>query len=129
MLWIGYQDIKDVLIEINNQADIIRFSSRAGFFIVAIGPPPIHLLAVVDYFWPNIPKKHSHIVNKGVIVVVVVLLAAGFVGSSWIKSQAENTGYVYCRNASGISALAKSLVYTKDMKICEDLVASKKKHQ
>ncbi len=128
MLWIGYQDIKDVLIEINNHADIIRFSSRAGFFIVALGPPPIHLLAVVNYFWPNIPKKHSHIVNKGVIVAVV-LLAAGFAGSSWIRSQAKNNGYVYCRNASGISVLAKSLVYTKDMKICEDLVAPKKNMQ
>jgi hypothetical protein len=50
-----------------------------------------------------------------------------FMISSWMKSHAENSGYIYCRNVSGVSALARTLVYTKSMDICEELVASKQK--
>ncbi|MCP3874046.1 MAG: DUF1240 domain-containing protein [Desulfobacteraceae bacterium] len=112
--------------EIFNQVDMISFSNRIGFTIVAVGFPPIHIFTIVDNARPNLFKKYIPIVNKCVIVLVAGLLAAGFISTSWLKSQVENAGYVYCRNASGVSSLAKSLVYTKDIKICEDLVKSKK---
>ena len=67
--------------------------------------------------------------NISLVVTVVAMLSAGFIISSWIKSRVESAGYIYCREASGISALAKSLVYTKDMAICEDLVTAKYKHR
>jgi len=67
--------------------------------------------------------------NAGAIIMIIALFAAGFAGSFWFKSQVESAGYIYCREASGISALAKSLVYTKDMAICEDFVTAKYKHR
>ncbi len=125
-LWIFYKEFQRISMEIFNQVDMISFSNRIGFTIVAVGFLPIHIFTVVDNARPNLFKKYIPIVNKSVIVLVAGLLAAGFISTSWLKSQVENAGYVYCRNASGVSALAKSLVYTKDMKICEDLVKSKK---
>lgn len=65
--------------------------------------------------------------NQGAIVMLIALFVAGFAGSYWIQSQVENAGYVYCRNASGVSALARTLVYTKYMDICEEFVESKKR--
>ena len=128
-LWFGYHQFQRVAMDTINKLDMIRFSNRAGFFIVAIAIPLIHLLAVVDRFWPDFQKKYNHLVNVSLVVMIVALLSAGFIGSSWIKSQVENAGYIYCREASGISALSKSLVYTKDMAVCEDLVTAKYKHR
>ena len=125
-LWIFYKEFQRVPMEILNQAEIISFSNRIGFTIVAVGFPPIHLFTIVDNIWPGIFKNYIPIVNKSVIVLVIALLFAGFISSSWLKSQVENAGYVYCRNLSGVSALAKSLVYTKNMNVCEGLAVSEK---
>ena len=105
---------------------MIQFSNRAGFFVLGFGFPPIHLFTIVDNARPGLFKKYIPIVNKSVVVLVAGLLVAGFASSSWIKSKVENAGYLYCRDASGVSALAKTLVYTKDLEICEDLVKIKK---
>jgi hypothetical protein len=128
-LWMGYDEFRRILLEINNQADMIQFGNRVGFFILAIGFPLIHLLSVIDFFWPSLPKKFNIVVNRALIIMVIALLGTGFFGSSWIKGRVENAGYIYCRNASGISALARTLVYTKNMDICEELVETKRKQQ
>lgn len=128
-LWAGFNDYMDVLTEIDNQIDIIRFNSRSGFFIVGIGMPILHFVALVDYYWREWLKKHTGLINQFVVILVVGLLAAGLFGSSWIQTRVERAGYAYCRNASGISALAKPLVYTKDMAICENLVETEKKRK
>ncbi len=125
-LWIFYKEFQRVLMEILNQAEMISFSNRIGFTLVAVGFPPIHLFTIVDNARPGLFKKYIPIVNKSVIVLVAGLLVAGFASSSWIKSKVENAGYLYCREASGVSALAKTLVYAKDIEICEDLVKIKK---
>ena len=120
-LWIGYDSIRQTLIEINAQVDIIRIGNRDGFFIVGIGFPLLHLLNITGHFWPDFIKKYQKSLNYGVIGLVIILLTAGFVGSSWLKLRVANAGYVHCRYVSGVSALAKTLVYTKDVKICKDL--------
>lgn len=74
---------------------------------------------------PPLSKKVHKIANWGLVILVVGILSIGFWASFWLQYQAENGGYIYCRNASGISALAKNLVYTKDMEICEELIAVK----
>jgi hypothetical protein len=120
-LWIGYDSIRETLIEINAQVDTIRIGSRDGFFIVGIGFPLLHLLNISGYFLPDFIKKYQKSLNYCVIGLVIALLIAGFAISSWLQSRAENSGYVHCRYVSGVSALAKTLVYTKGVQICEDL--------
>jgi hypothetical protein len=122
-LWIGYDSIRETLIEINAQGDTIRIGSRDGFFIVGIGFPLLHLLNISGYFLPDFIKKYQKSLNYCVIGLVIALLIAGFAISSWLQSRAENSGYVHCRYVSGVSALAKTLVYTKGVQICEDLEA------
>jgi hypothetical protein len=83
-------------------------------------------LGVIDWFWPEISKKFNAIINRSLVVMVIVLLGTGFFLSSWIEDRVES-GYVYCRNASGISSLAKTLVYAKDKDICEAIVEPKRR--
>lgn len=123
VLWIGYYNIKQILMEINDQIDILRFGNRDGFFIVGIIAPLLHVLNLTGYVWPNFIDKYQKALNYCVIGLVVISLVAGFSGSYWLKSQAENAGYIHCRYVSGVSALAKTLVYTKTLKICEELEA------
>jgi hypothetical protein len=108
---------------------MIRFSSRTGFLILGVGALLIHPLMIVEYFWPGYIKKNNMILSIGLIALAIALFATAFTGSEWIKSKVENAGYVYCRKASGASALAKTLVYTKNIDICDDLVESKRKRQ
>jgi hypothetical protein len=65
---------------------------------------------IVEKFWPDFLKRHSKLMSQCVVIGIIALLAAGVIGSSWIKARVENAGYTYCRNASGISALARTLV-------------------
>jgi hypothetical protein len=126
LLWIGYNQISQALMEINNHVDILRFSNRAGFFIVGLGIPLMHLLIASEQLFPDFIKRierYKKPVNYSIMGFVVALLIAGFAISSWLQSRAENAGYVHCRYVSGVSALAKELVYTKEVQICEDLVA------
>ena len=127
VLWVGFNDIKEIIASLQSHAEVIRVGSRAGFFVVGIGFPILCLLPIVEKFWPDFLKKHSKLMSQCVVMGTIALLAAGFIGSSWIKARAENAGYAYCRNASGISALARTLVYTKNMDICEQLVEAKRK--
>lgn len=129
VIWSGFNSYMDVLTVLNNQADIIRFSSRSGFFIVCICAPLIHLLILVEYFWPAFVKKRIQLVSQCVVILVVSLLVAGIFGSYWIQNHAEKAGYFYCRNASGASALAKTLVYTKTKELCGDLVETERKRE
>jgi hypothetical protein len=126
ILWIGCNQISQALMEINNQVDILRFNNRAGFFIVGIGIPLLHLFMVIENFYPDFIKKiekYKRPVNNCIMGFIAVLIITGFAISSWIQSRAENAGYEYCWYVSGTSALAKTLVYTKDAKMCEDLSA------
>jgi hypothetical protein len=107
---------------------MISYGNRVGFFMVGIGFPLLHLLVMIEHFRPEVIQKYKRFLNSAVIAMVIILLGAGFVGSAWIQHRVENAGYVNCKKASGSSMLAKSLVYTKDMKICEDLAASKRKN-
>jgi tetrahydromethanopterin S-methyltransferase subunit E len=123
MLWILYDDFKQTLMEIKNQVDIIRFGNRDGFFVLGIGFPLLHLLNITGSFLPDFIKKYQKSLNYCVIGLVIVLLTVGFAISSWLQSRAENAGYIHCRYVSGVSALAKTLVYTKEAQICMDLEA------
>ncbi len=128
-LWIGYHEFQRILVEIANQADMIKFGNRLGFFVLGLFLPLIHIFIIVEYFRPALIHKHERLMNLGAIFLLIALLSAGIISSYWIKSRVENAGYLYCRNASGISALARTLVYTKNMDICEEVLESKIKTQ
>jgi hypothetical protein len=126
MLWILYDNFKQTLAEINSQVDIIRFGNRDGFFIMGIVFPLMHFLVIIEQLCPDFIQrieKYKKPVNYSIMGFIFALLIAGFAISSWLQSRAENAGYVHCRYVSGVSALAKTLVYTKGVQICEDLEA------
>lgn len=122
-----YHELSQIILETSNQVEMIRFGNRTGFLILGVGALLIHPLVIVEYFWPEYIKKNNMILSIGLIAVAITLLAAGFIGSMWMTSKVESAGYVYCRKASGASALAKTLVYTKNIDICEELVETKRK--
>jgi hypothetical protein len=122
-LWFGYQEFDRILMQVASQADRIIFSNRVGFYIICVGFPLIHLLGIIEHIWPDFSKKYN-LINRSLAIMAVGLLTAGIIGSAWITSQVKNAGYIYCRQASGVSALARSLVFTKEMKICEEMVAA-----
>ncbi len=126
VLWIGYQDCNQIFNEIASKNEIISFGSRDGFLTMGAFIIILHIIMIIEHFFPNFIKKHLKLLNVGAVAGLILFLFSGFYISIWMRSQVENAGYVYCRNASGISALAKTLVYTKNMEICEDLVASKR---
>jgi len=123
-IFIGYDEFRRILAEIKIQAEIIKFGNRIGFIIVGIVIPVVHFIGAVDYFWPKPIQQNKRALNISLIILCIALLITAFSCSSWMKSKVENAGYIYCRNDSGISALAKILIYTKDMEICEALVAA-----
>ncbi len=121
-LWGGYSEIRDLMIAVNNQIDMVRFSSRVGFFVFGMAFPIFCLYIPIEKFWPDFVEKHKGLLNKIVVVALIAFFSAGFVGSSWIQAHVENAGYTYCPKASGSSALARTLVYTKNIYTCEELV-------
>lgn len=123
-LWYGYHEFQRVFIESTNHADVIEFGNRVGFFILGIILPVAHILSIIEYFNAELIRIHHRLMNYSAFIILFILLATGFIGSSWLKTQVENAGYIYCRDASGISALAKKVVYTKNMAICEKAVGS-----
>lgn len=124
-LWLGYDMFQHIFLEIVNQADVIRFSSRFGFFVFGAGLPIIHAFIIFEHFRPAVIHKHRRLINQGTIIMVIAFFITGFIGSSWIKTQVENAGYYYCRQASSVSALYRTLVYTRNVAVCEELVAAK----
>lgn len=126
-VWVGYSDLSELLIKLGTRTDIISFGSRDSFYILGLGCPVLHFLVIIENFWSNI-GKYKRIINCAVIVLGIVLIGIGIIGSPWIKYKIEKAGYIYCRNASGISALSRTLVYTKNIDICEELTKTKKRY-
>jgi uncharacterized Tic20 family protein len=127
ILWIGYHALSKFFFDVDNQVEVVEFSSRSGFFIVGIPIIVILLIVIIEYYFPALIRKHLKAMNIGGIIGLIFFLSSGFFISSWMRSHVENAGYIYCRNASGVSALERTLVYTKNIDICEELVASKQK--
>jgi hypothetical protein len=127
IFWIGLSDFNHTLTQINLQPDSISIGSRNGFFIVPIIYILIYLGIITEHFRPALIEKYRKFMNYSTAALLIMVIIGGFIGSSWTRFKVENSGYVYCRNASGISALERTLVYTKNMDICEELVETKRK--
>ena len=128
ILWIAYNEIDRILFAIDNHVNMVSFGNRIGFSIAGVFLPLIHIIAIVEHYRPDFIKKHIRLLNMSCIISVVLIFSSGLATSRWIESTLQDAGYVYCRNASGFSALAKSLVFTRNADICKEVVAEKR-HQ
>jgi hypothetical protein len=126
LLWYGYHDIKDIVVGIQTQADTIRVFSRAGFYTAGLFVILGHIYVIAISMWPVIEEKHKEKSELCAVTLIIVFFVLGFGGSAFMKSQVVNAGYTYCREASGLSALARTLVYTKDAATCEKQVELKR---
>lgn len=124
-LWLAYDEINQVFTGIANSVDAVSFNNRIGFFIVGIGLPLVHFFGIIIFFWPKLLAKRTSLVNRLLIVLGAVLLASGFFISAYMQTYVERAGYQYCRGASGVSALSKTIVYTKDPEVCSRLTDEK----
>ena len=120
LLWYGYHDIKEIVLGIQIQADTIRVFSRAGFYAAGLFVILGHIYTIAISIWPVIEEKYKEKSELCAVTLIIAFFVVGFGGSAIIKSQVVDAGYLFCRNASGISALARTLVYTKTMDICEE---------
>ena len=123
-MFILFYEFSRITSDLNQQVAMIKFGNRFTYLVVGAVIPMLHIWGIAEYFWPTVIKKNKRIISCSLIAVLLMLLSAGFAGSVWIKSKVRNDGYVYCSAASGVSALAKSIVYTRDIGICEDIVKS-----
>jgi hypothetical protein len=125
-IW-GIGDIKRVIWEVSQQIDCIKFSNRIGFFFIGMILPAAHILSIVEHFKPSIAKKHIRAIDKYVIIIAVTMFISAIVLSNYTRNYVKNAGYIHCRKAEdNIGVISKTLVYTKDMDICEAEVEKKK---
>ena len=124
-LWglsLGYTDYSNALLNIASDKDVVEFSNRAGFFVVCAGIFPLHFLTITTDLWPDAINRFSRIFNLFIVAWVICLFSSGIIGSYWLQFKAESEGYIYCREASGFSALARTLVYTKVQDNCSKVI-------
>lgn len=126
IFWLGIHQIHQIVIDISNSSNSVSFINRAGIPIILLGVPVIHILAIFEHFYPTIVSKRPVVINRGIVAFGVLLLAIAVLISVYTKKYVEKAGYQYCREASGVSALFKTLVYTKDEEICRQLTEERR---
>ncbi len=124
--WLGYQEIHQIIVSISNAANSISFVNRNGVSFIAIMVPVVHIYAILEYFKPSIVAKRRDLINRTLIAFCIGLLGLSFFISTATRNYVENSGYLYCNDASGISALFKTVVYTKDWETCDQLGTEKR---
>ncbi len=120
-----YNEIRQVLLDIRNQAEMVTIWSKEGFFIFAIALPIIHITVIIEYFNFEIIKKHAQSIGYGFIAMLILMFVSAFVTSSLIKAKAENAGYINCRELEWSGTYSVSYTYTRNQEICERLVTEK----
>jgi hypothetical protein len=127
VLWLGFHEIHTVVIDISNSSDSVSFINRIGFTFLAVVVPLAHIFMIFEYFHIDKIKKNAHLINKAIYTIFIVLFAASIFISAYLKIYVENAGYHYCSQASGVSALSRTLVYTKDEETCIRLAEEKRR--
>jgi hypothetical protein len=126
LLWSGYVDISKIVQDSSNLIEAISFSNRIGFFIFGIGILLIHVYLICESLRPKFFRKRIRWVDFVFIIFGIVLFAGAIFISIFMQHYVEKAGYQYCRGASGVSALAKELVYTLDEETCRQLTAERR---
>lgn len=126
VFWWGCHQINNVFEDIALSADSVSFSNRIGFAFIGIVMPFAQILALCEHFWPEYLQKRNRLINQITIISGIVLLSSAALFSGYMQYHVEKIGYQYCRGASGVSALLKTLVYSKDSEVCNQLVEEKR---
>ncbi len=124
--WLGYHDISQVVTGISNSSSSVSFMNRIGVPFIMISLPFFHIFAVVDYFKPSLVAKWRNSFNRAILIFTLGLFVLSFFISAGTKHYVENSGYLYCDDASSFSVLFRTLVYTKDWETCKQLGTEKR---
>jgi hypothetical protein len=127
--WYFCYEIIRVFLDINDQADMVGFNSKEGFFIFFLIVPIAHIVIIIEHIWFEFIKKHSRLINYGAIAVLILLFASAITISILIKVKVENAGYVNCKELEWSGTYSKSYTYTRNQAICEQLLAEKAKEK
>lgn len=127
LLWSGYVDICKIVHDSSNSIEAISFSNRIGFFIFGIGILLVHVYLICESLRPRFFSKKIRWVDYVFLIFGIALFVSAIFISISMQNYVEKAGYQYCAGASGVSALAKKLVYTKDEEICQQLTAERRK--
>ena len=126
IVWLGYSQINQVMIDISNSADTVSYINRTGIPFIGVAVPIFHLIVAFEYFYPGVLQKRASLMNRLTIIFGIVLFVVAISISISFNRYVENSGYQYCSGASGVSALFKTLVYTKDAEICRNVTTERR---
>ena len=127
-LWLGYDEIRQILTGLADAADTISFNNRVGFLFVAVLVPMAHIYAICEYFFlKKIVIQKAAMINGLVIMVGCAVFAFAFFISKNIQTHVEEAGYHHCPAADDRMTFSTYLVFTKDETVCRRLVLENKK--
>jgi hypothetical protein len=122
VLWRGLSEINEIFVDIANSVDVLTFSNRIGLFLVGIGLPMVHSLAIWELFRPDLLVKKARIINTSIAIFGIVLIAAAIFVSLYMQWYTERAGYHYCRGGDRGGMIFKTLTYTMDAEICRRFI-------
>ncbi|MBT8338794.1 MAG: DUF1240 domain-containing protein [Desulfatitalea sp.] len=108
---------------IDNQTDMVVFSSKHGFFIFAIIMPILHLVVIIEHFYSEFIQRHSKSMGYGFIVILFLMFVSAITISSVIKAKVENAGYVNCKELEWSGTYSVYYTYVRNQAICKKLAA------
>jgi hypothetical protein len=126
IIWIGYNEINQVVVDIAHSVDSVEFNNKVGLFFIGIGIPIIHLFIIYEHFWPQVVKKRMIWFNFSGIFLLIVLIASAFFVSARMRTYVEQAGYLHCSPADDDMSFTTYLNYTKDDAICSRLIEEKR---
>lgn len=124
-LWAGYHFISQVVTGIAQSADTVEFNSKVGFFCFGIAFPIVHLVAIYEYFRPEVVKKRMALFNWSGLVLLIVLFVCAFFVSVGVRTYVGQSGYLHCKEADHQLTFSTGLVYTRNDDICSQLIEEK----
>lgn len=125
-IWWGYRQIHDLLTGISFSVDAVSFTNRIGFAFVGILLPFAQVNALFEHLWPaKVYRRTRYLIFTTIVLGIVIFFGAVSI-SFYMQKYTEEAGYQYCSGASGVSALARTLVYTRNSEICSKATAERR---
>jgi hypothetical protein len=124
-LW-GIDQIQDVYQAVVGAAGHVVFENRIGLTFSGLLLPILLVVALCDMYLPEFAKKHRSFLEKITALSTVLLIGGGIFFSFYLQSYVSRSGYQYCGSASGTSAVMKTVVYTQNDVVCQQLTEARR---